>query len=891
MTVSSATNKSGPYTGNGVTTVFAYGFRILDASHIKVVRTENGADTVLTTGFTVSGVGNAVGGNVTFAVAPTAAQKITLIRNAPFTQQTDLENQGAYYAETVEEAFDLAAMRDQQLKEEVDRSLRLPASAANGVNVTLPVPERNSLIGWNEDGTALQNVDSDTLVTVVAFGTMNADTYTGDGFTTVFTLTDNPGAQANLDVSVNGLTLVPAVDYTWSAGTNVTFSVAPGIGDEVLIRYSRALPQGAADAAAVSTAYGVTVARLLELRDGTVADLLADTTLTYPAVAAGDVVEAGGFRYQVAASGASDHHVTTAGGVKLYVLPGASGYNVKAFGAVGDGVANDSAPIAAAFAAGNAILFPSGTFLMNAGVTKLANNIKVDFRDAKIINGGVGFLFTFGATADTPTYTGLQIIGGWFEQSNPATSSNFNYIRVAATKDFSIRDTRMNNVSNGGIYVEAGCEDGVIDSVTVNGMTAYTPNRGIWLNGSTASDYAAQLVDTNSITRNATAVPANAVKNVRVSNCTVALPGYGIYLMNARDCTIEKNYVDVSGAGADRCIAINNYSPGSIIRGNTLISDRSSTGILVTQASDNVIITNNVFKGSFGGNRAIYVAYLASALISDNRFTDTTTQHIQIDMGGFAHVKNNEFVRSSRTADHRAVFLTAIDNSQTGTAVGSTATVLANSGVVFENNLLDRVCLGVFLRTDLAANNANQPAVGICQVTGNTFLDMDLAATSSEYPLAIIAGSGANVSNARMERNVVYPYTVSGRNSFASTGSAIIVEATTASFASFRVAVAAAGGSITSTRLAGNNFSLSVTRSGPNLILSPRTQLAAAGSSVPAITGIINANGATAVRTFQVSLSGSNYTVGAYDAAGTQISFATAGVTFDVLLGPIGVGT
>lgn len=137
MTVSSATNKSGPYTGNGVTTVFAYGFRILDASHIKVVRTEAGVDTVLTTGFTVSGVGNAGGGNVTFAVAPTAAQKITLIRNAPFTQSTDLENQGAYYAETIEEALDLAAMRDQQLQEQINRSVTIPVGQDTGVLDTL----------------------------------------------------------------------------------------------------------------------------------------------------------------------------------------------------------------------------------------------------------------------------------------------------------------------------------------------------------------------------------------------------------------------------------------------------------------------------------------------------------------------------------------------------------------------------------------------------------------------------------------------------------------------------------------------------------------------------------------------------------------------------------
>lgn len=129
MTVPSAVNKSGPYAGNGVTTSFPYGFRILDASHIQVVRTEGGVDTILTTGFTVTGVGTA-SGNVVFSVAPTAAQTITLIRNAPFVQQTDLENQGAYYAQTIEDALDLGVMRDQQLQEQIDRSVKLPVGAA-----------------------------------------------------------------------------------------------------------------------------------------------------------------------------------------------------------------------------------------------------------------------------------------------------------------------------------------------------------------------------------------------------------------------------------------------------------------------------------------------------------------------------------------------------------------------------------------------------------------------------------------------------------------------------------------------------------------------------------------------------------------------------------------
>ncbi|WP_425102266.1 glycosyl hydrolase family 28-related protein [Tropicibacter sp. S64] len=58
-----------------------------------------------------------------------------------------------------------------------------------------------------------------------------------------------------------------------------------------------------------------------------------------------------GFVYAVADDLATDHHVVTAGGVKLYVRPGEAGFNVRAFGAKGDGVSDDSAAVSAAFRA------------------------------------------------------------------------------------------------------------------------------------------------------------------------------------------------------------------------------------------------------------------------------------------------------------------------------------------------------------------------------------------------------------------------------------------------------------------------------------------------------------------------------------------------------------
>ena len=69
MTVSSTTVKNS-YSGNGSTTEFAYGYKIFaDSDLIVIIRTDStGVETVkpLTTHYTVSGAGDASGGNVTF---------------------------------------------------------------------------------------------------------------------------------------------------------------------------------------------------------------------------------------------------------------------------------------------------------------------------------------------------------------------------------------------------------------------------------------------------------------------------------------------------------------------------------------------------------------------------------------------------------------------------------------------------------------------------------------------------------------------------------------------------------------------------------------------------------------------------------------------------------
>ncbi|WP_313618394.1 hypothetical protein [Agrobacterium sp.] len=148
MTIPSEVNRSGPYNGNGVTTAFAYQFKIYDPHHLRVIRINaDGSEIVLAheVDFTVTGVSDDAGGNAVLTVAPEPTEKIVLLRGVPFTQETDLENQGAYYAETVEVRFDLLTMQIQQLKEQSDRSI-LADYGQSGLKIANNLDEGDTLM-------------------------------------------------------------------------------------------------------------------------------------------------------------------------------------------------------------------------------------------------------------------------------------------------------------------------------------------------------------------------------------------------------------------------------------------------------------------------------------------------------------------------------------------------------------------------------------------------------------------------------------------------------------------------------------------------------------------------------------------------------------------------
>lgn len=273
MTVSSETNKSGPYSCNGSTVSFPFNFRILDATHIEVIKTIDGVDTTVSpTAYSVTGVGNANGGTVVFSTAPLSDCTVTIIRNVPFTQQLDLENQGAFYAQTIEDALDLAVMRDQQIAGELDRAVKVPA----GLGMQIPSDFLPAVIHFSEiwlgssasdptvgiNGAALSGGEMYFNAATKEYRVFDGSTwqfhsgltqvetffFTATSGQTTFSGTDAAGATVSLVsgalmVSVNGVgPLREGTDFSVrSEGDGIVLTTGRAVGDKVQITSFRNL--------------------------------------------------------------------------------------------------------------------------------------------------------------------------------------------------------------------------------------------------------------------------------------------------------------------------------------------------------------------------------------------------------------------------------------------------------------------------------------------------------------------------------------------------------------------------------------------------------------------------------------------------------------------------
>ena len=227
MTVTSATTRN-DYVASSGQTDFPYTFTALADTDIKVLK--NGVALSLGGNYTVTY--GSYGGTVTLTSGATAGDAIAIYLDMPLQRTTNYQNSGDFLALDVNGDFDALWLALQQTTSGIDRTVRLSDSDPNIVGIELPLPDERAqkLLAFSPTGavTVQPYVGGQTQI-------LSRDSFTGDGSTTTFTMSESASDASMLNVVVNGL-MQDVSSYSVTNNTSLVFSEAPPRGANIEVR-------------------------------------------------------------------------------------------------------------------------------------------------------------------------------------------------------------------------------------------------------------------------------------------------------------------------------------------------------------------------------------------------------------------------------------------------------------------------------------------------------------------------------------------------------------------------------------------------------------------------------------------------------------------------------
>ena len=519
MTVEDNTSRN-QYSATSGQTVFAYTFEIVDKGDIVVLK--NGTTLSEGTNYTVSGVGAENGGNITLTVGATAGDIMTLYRDMAYVRTQNYADSGDFLASEVNTDFDNLWLAGEQTNRSFSQSIRKPITDSDSISMELPeaATRVNSFLTFDSTGA----------VSVESLASGNNPTnifrqqFTGNGSTTVFTLATDPGSAAAVMIYIDGVYQQEGT-YTVS-GTSLTFTEAPPVNASIEAVLYRVTDIGTTDAGSVT--------------------------------------------YLPAGTGAVQTTVQT----KLR-----ESVSVKDFGAVGDGVTDDTAAIQAAldYAADNrkTLVFTAGTYLHDEITLSSKNDFSIVGENATSLGsssygGGSAFSFT--------DCSNIKIEKLHFDRKNSyASGSRQNGISLYGLQNSIISENIFEDC-NSAIVIDEGTSRGSNNNLITNnigeeGRLAYSSSNetdlllnqsfvAIGVDGNTY--YCENNIIQNNTIKTYRAVLANFTKSLIVqSNVCENATDSAIYFANDNfDFVCDGNIV--VKAGKDGIKAIKGSSYGSI---------------------------------------------------------------------------------------------------------------------------------------------------------------------------------------------------------------------------------------------------------------------------------------------------------------------------------------
>lgn len=194
--------------------------------------------------YSVIGAGVTGGGSITLgSPGASAGDIITIVRDLPIERVSDFPLSGPFNIDGLNLTLDKMTAMLQGLQTKLTQRVPLLADSDSPDSLSrIPVRASrvNKVFYWDSAGQP-SALDPSALGGSIAFGSVVVNTFTGDGSTVTFTLSENPVSINNLIVTVNGVTKTPTTDYTISGATTLLFATAPADDAVILVRFARAL--------------------------------------------------------------------------------------------------------------------------------------------------------------------------------------------------------------------------------------------------------------------------------------------------------------------------------------------------------------------------------------------------------------------------------------------------------------------------------------------------------------------------------------------------------------------------------------------------------------------------------------------------------------------------